>query len=296
MFAPQSVCCAFVLVAALAGAAGFRSQTRPASAGLPVVVAAEIPRYPDLALQARVQGRLRLRVTIGGGQVVAVEELVETNPFFFKVAVDNLRTWRFESQGPATFDTTFRFSLVGLPTPACGGPPLAADEPSIRLNYPSSVEIRNGVFGLCETNDIDRPPPPDVFASLYGVSVKVNPLPTFAEPVPPAVPNPVFVWRATVVGYPAAARAAGIEGTVRVIVMPTGEFGLLDGPPELAAPTLAAIRQWQLSLPSNPDQIAFVYKLLPGDCEGGGPVVETTPNPRVVTVTAKKTVPCGPHP
>jgi hypothetical protein len=293
MFAPRSVCGVFVLVAALAGAAGFRSQTRPASAGLPVVVAAEIPRYPDLARQARVQARLRLRVTIGGGQVVAVEAL-ETAALFYEAAVANLRTWRFEAQGPATFETTFRFNLVGLSTNPCSGPALAADRPSVRLNYPSSVEISETTEYLCENIAITRPP--DVFALLYGVSVNVNPLPTFAEPVPPAIPRSAFAWRATVAGYPEAARAAGIEGTVRVLVMPTGEIGLLDGPPELAAPTLAAIRQWQLSLPSNPDQIAFVYKLLPGDCEGGGPVVETTPNPRVVTVTAKKTVPCGPHP
>jgi len=78
---------------------------------LPKVLEHSEPIYPPLARQARIQGEVIVKVTTDGESVR--EALAETgHPLLRKAAEDNVKTWRFSSHTPATFNVTFRYKLV----------------------------------------------------------------------------------------------------------------------------------------------------------------------------------------
>ena len=85
------------------------SPSRRPSA-LPVVVSAQLPRYPDAAQRAGIEGRVVLDVTIEDGAVVRVEAR-EGDRILAGAAAGSVQTWKFESHVDATFTTTFDFRL-----------------------------------------------------------------------------------------------------------------------------------------------------------------------------------------
>ena len=78
---------------------------------LPDVVEHAAITYPALARQARIQGRVCLRVTTNGHAVTDVG-IEEGHPLLAQSAEQNVRTWKFVDHVPATFDVTFNFRFL----------------------------------------------------------------------------------------------------------------------------------------------------------------------------------------
>lgn len=78
---------------------------------LPTVLQHAEPIYPPLALQARIQGDVLVKVTTDGESVREAE--AETgHPLLRRSAEENARTWKFAAHSPSTFHVTFRYRLL----------------------------------------------------------------------------------------------------------------------------------------------------------------------------------------
>jgi len=270
--------------------------TVPAHGPLPMVSAAAILEYPPIAVQARIAGDVSFLVSTDGERIVAAEVLRSVGPLLDRPAFENLRTWRFEPHRAAQFDVTFTFSIVPARCPWERQVPSDDAAALVRTDYPTRVEIRQAPDIICEDITPSDTGAINAFYKHYGIQVILNPPPSVCCPAgSPKMSRArrMFVEHASVTGYPAAARASGVEGIVRLSVGPDGRIEIVDGPPELSAPTLAAVRTWRISPPSVTAEIRFIYSLLPGDCSGGGPIVHMAPHPAEVSISAKRVVDCA---
>src|SRR6266568_6434878 len=104
--------------------------------GVPVVVSGEMPLYPLLARQARIQGEVQLQVQTDGSLPVSVT--VESGPpMLAKAAQENVKTWRFLKHDPTIFETHFSYILDSSSCEA--GKPESA---RVLLELPSQVELK----------------------------------------------------------------------------------------------------------------------------------------------------------
>jgi outer membrane biosynthesis protein TonB len=71
----------------------------------------EYPEYPRFAIDAGIQGTVKLRVTTDG-HFVTKADAESGNPFLVRAAIDNLRSWRFARHTPRTFDVTYSYQLL----------------------------------------------------------------------------------------------------------------------------------------------------------------------------------------
>jgi TonB family protein len=83
----------------------------------PSLLSANIPKYPPLACQARIEGVVRLTFTLPpkGLQPTRVE-VVSGHPVLKDATVENVKTWRFEQNPYAVernYETTFKYRLSG---------------------------------------------------------------------------------------------------------------------------------------------------------------------------------------
>jgi hypothetical protein len=87
----------------------------------PILRDAAMPRYPPIAAAAHVTGKVIVEVTVKNGLVVntsvvpkpdapAGRRLLETP------TVENLKTWRFDSQVAGTFTVTYTYLISGTET------------------------------------------------------------------------------------------------------------------------------------------------------------------------------------
>jgi hypothetical protein len=118
-----------VLLCVCAGA----SQGEGRKPELPVVKAAEVPLYPWLAREARIEGTVQVQVTTDG---TAVAKMVASgaHAILLNAAQDNLKTWHFYAHKSQTFTVEFVYKLE--PQEVYG--PV---NPTINLNLPNRVEI-----------------------------------------------------------------------------------------------------------------------------------------------------------
>jgi len=93
---------------------------------------AEVPKFPDRATAAR--ATVRISVTILDGKVVHTQILGEPDRIFARAALENVRTWRFDSQVDAQITTVFSYRVATRR----GCPP---SNPQIVLNLPRSVVL-----------------------------------------------------------------------------------------------------------------------------------------------------------
>jgi hypothetical protein len=230
-------------------------------AALPTVIAAEVPQYPEAAFKANVSGTVRMTVTTDGQKVADVRVFDSGGPTspLAEAAVSNLHTWRFELHPKTTFDVSFRYAIATRP---CGSP--AEAKPAAVLRFPTEIELNAESQPSCPGA---KPPSP-----AFGI----------------------YVRQAFVPMYPAAARAAGIEGSVRVGVTYKGELSVQEGQPELGEPMVIAVRRWLLSPGPFAEDVRFRFKLIDGDCFGGGPTVTVAPGMTTYEIVAKRVIPCGP--
>jgi TonB family protein len=61
------------------------------------IASLQMPCYPPLARQARVQGQTKVRVEVGNDGTVTVAEALDGNPLLKAASLPNARTWKFGS-------------------------------------------------------------------------------------------------------------------------------------------------------------------------------------------------------
>jgi TonB family protein len=83
----------------------------------PSLLSANIPKYPPLARQARIEGVVRLTFSLpANGLQPTNVEVVSGHPMLKGAAVENVKTWRFEQNPYAVerkYETTFKYRLSG---------------------------------------------------------------------------------------------------------------------------------------------------------------------------------------
>ncbi len=81
----------------------------------PVLTSANIPRYPPLARQARIEGIVKLTFTLPAyAQEPTNVEVVSGHPMLKGAAAENVKTWRFENHYLGVerkYETTFEYQL-----------------------------------------------------------------------------------------------------------------------------------------------------------------------------------------
>jgi hypothetical protein len=100
---------------------------------LPTVGGASVPLYPQLARMAHVQGIVRIKVSTDGEKVTTIH-VTDGNKLLATAAEENLRSWRFASHEPITFDVTYRYKLDG----EYDG---YNDNPVVLFRLPTEIEI-----------------------------------------------------------------------------------------------------------------------------------------------------------
>jgi TonB family protein len=82
----------------------------------PVLTSANIPKYPPLACQARVEAVVRLTFTLAAHASEPMNIVVVSgHPLLNGAALENVRTWRFDNPYAVErkYETTFKYRLSG---------------------------------------------------------------------------------------------------------------------------------------------------------------------------------------
>ena len=102
------ICCVVAACTVMAG------QTEPA------LVAVNLPKYPPLARQARIEGAVRISFTLPANSGTPSDvEVISGHPGLNGAALDNVKTWKFENPYAVArkYQTTFRYKLTGFEVP-----------------------------------------------------------------------------------------------------------------------------------------------------------------------------------
>jgi TonB family protein len=86
----------------------------------PTLVTVNMPKYPPLARQARVEGVVKLTFTLSTNSTEPTNiEVVSGHPMLKWAAIDNVKTWKFENPYAVDrkYETTFRYRLSGVEVP-----------------------------------------------------------------------------------------------------------------------------------------------------------------------------------
>jgi TonB family protein len=93
--------------------------------------------------------------------------------------------------------------------------------------------------------------------------------------------------------YPPEALKADVAGTVVLRIAPGATPVPLDGNPLLASAALNDAKTWEtFSSTNEPFDVRLTYRLVEGDCTGGGPKI-LLKLPREIEILAKRVVACG---
>lgn len=89
----------------------------------PILRDAVTPRYPPIAAAAHVTGKVTVEVTVKNGSVVNTSVLPKPDApagrrLLISPTIENLRTWRFDSQVAGTFTVTYTYLISGTETDA----------------------------------------------------------------------------------------------------------------------------------------------------------------------------------
>lgn len=83
----------------------------------PLLTSVNMPKYPPLACQGRVEGVVTLTFTLppNGAEPTNVE-VVSGHPMLKSAAAENLKSWRFENPYAVErkYETTFKYRLSGV--------------------------------------------------------------------------------------------------------------------------------------------------------------------------------------
>jgi len=109
------------------------AQMRGADASL-IVVRAEVPLYPALAVAARLSGVVHVRISIKDGSVRSVDATSTAPPILVSAAKDNVGTWRFAPDVSSTVEVTYIYELAKEES-------VVRENPRITMDLPSLVRI-----------------------------------------------------------------------------------------------------------------------------------------------------------
>ena len=88
------------------------AQTQAPEQEAPLVVAGKMPFYPLVALHARIEGVVKIKVTTDGRKVTSLK--VEGGPpMLVAAAKDSVLSWEFLKHDPTTFLTIFTYVIEG---------------------------------------------------------------------------------------------------------------------------------------------------------------------------------------
>lgn len=143
----------FFLLIASAVAQGPIDARPSAAPHYPALVRAEVPLYPPAAWAAHFGGTVEVEVTVENGAVIdaqvkhaaiqfegaaeggkASESQDKLLPYLVLPSLANVKTWRFEAEGRATFVVTYRYKIEGAQT-------ALPENPRIELDLPRFVRI-----------------------------------------------------------------------------------------------------------------------------------------------------------
>lgn len=100
-----------------------------------VVEHAEVPRYPVLAISARLEGQVHLHVLVKAGIIVSVDSDRTPNlALLIKAATENVKSWRFSPKVNGGFDVTYSFELRK-------DEGISSENPYIEMRMPESIRL-----------------------------------------------------------------------------------------------------------------------------------------------------------
>jgi outer membrane biosynthesis protein TonB len=104
----------------------------------PTLVSANIPIYPPLALQARIEGIVKLTFTLGPTAAEPMKiQAVSGHTALKGAAVESVKTWRLQNPGGRSSGGTKQRSIIGFFLLARKELPL-----SLLIEWKSSVSLR----------------------------------------------------------------------------------------------------------------------------------------------------------
>ena len=135
----------YVLSLATFIAAGSAQESQPGSRDLLpaqgsgadaslIVVHADVPLYPTLAVAARLSGVVHVRISVKDGSVLSATTTSSAPPILVSAAKDNVGTWRFAPDVSGTLEVTYIYELAKEES-------LVRENPRIAMDLPSLVRI-----------------------------------------------------------------------------------------------------------------------------------------------------------
>lgn len=110
----------------------------------PALTSADIPKYPPLACQGRIEGIVKLTFTLPAhAQEPTNIEVVSGHPMLKSAALENVKTWHFDNPYAIErkYETTFKYRLSGRELTAGSTKKL-----TVSLESFHSVEIVTDVY------------------------------------------------------------------------------------------------------------------------------------------------------
>jgi TonB family protein len=107
-----------------------------------------VPAYPPLAEQARIEGTVKVGVTVDETGAVAKATGISGQPMLLAAAVENVKTWRFTPiKGKSSvFVITYEFRIEGQEVYAPVGCP------KVKLDLPVKVEVSSPPIAVQTSN------------------------------------------------------------------------------------------------------------------------------------------------
>ena len=248
---------------------GQASKTPP----IPTLVGGAVPSYPTLALQAKLSGSVVLNVATDGERVTKVD-VVEPSPLLGPAAQRDVATWVFAPHTPTSFRMKVDFEIHPLEfiDPASCFPREKLEV--VTYDLPTRVQVIGRPELIC---DMVEP-----VTKVVADHLRRHP----SEPGWVATPTRIPT-------YPMEALKAGVEGVVVIRVAPGVTPVAVEGHRLLASAATDFAKTWQTSSKKGePFDVRINYRLVEGDCAGGGPRVVLN-LPREIGITAKRIIPCG---
>jgi len=109
----------FIRIASLLCLALSMTLLAAAQADEPVLTSLNMPKYPPLARQARVEGIVKVSFTLEGRATEPTNiQVTSGHPAFNSPTIENIRAWRFSNNNYAVkrkYEITFEYRLAGQP-------------------------------------------------------------------------------------------------------------------------------------------------------------------------------------
>jgi hypothetical protein len=99
-----------------------------------IVVHAEVPLYPALAVAARLSGVVQVHITIKRGSVRSVTTASSAPPILVNAAEHNVRTWQFAPDVNSNAEVMYIYELAKEEG-------IVPENPRITMDLPSLVKV-----------------------------------------------------------------------------------------------------------------------------------------------------------